>query len=161
MGITYWLVPFITKRALWSPKMALVQAWSWFIGMGMFSHFMHTLGLLSMPRRTMIGASPYLELMPQWKALLPYVGIGATIMFISAILYYLNMVMTIFKGKPDTSIEIPFSKAISGPSDVPVVLDRWKPWLALAFLMIVINYIPLLISLITSSPFNIPGMRTW
>ena len=161
MGITYWLVPFITKRALWSKKMALVQAWSWFIGMGMFSHFMHTLGLLSMPRRTMIGASPYLQSMPEWQALLPYVGIGATIMFVSAILYYVNMIMTIFKGTPDTSTEIPFSKAVSGPSDVPAVLDRWKPWLAMAFLMIVINYIPLLISLVTSSPFNIPGTRTW
>lgn len=32
IGITYWLIPHITGRKLWRPKVALVQAWTWFVG---------------------------------------------------------------------------------------------------------------------------------
>lgn len=159
MGITYWLVPLLTKRQLWSPGMALAQAWTWFVGMALFSHFMHTLGLLSMPRRTMIGATPYLK--PEWEALLPFVLIGALLMFVSAILYYVNMVMTITAGKPQAEQPIPFSKAISGPEDVPAILDRWTPWLVIAIVLILLNYGPLLYQLFTTTPLNVPGLRTW
>jgi cytochrome c oxidase subunit I len=37
MGISYWLVPHLANRALWSPRMALAQAWMWFVGMLIFS----------------------------------------------------------------------------------------------------------------------------
>lgn len=160
MGIMYWLVPVLTGRKLYSNGMALGQAWTWFIGMAMFSHTMHNLGLLSMPRRTMIGAAPYMK--PEWAALMPFVGVGAMIMFVSAILFFLNMVLTITKGKPVTEEPmIPFSKTASGPEDGPAILDRWTPWIVITFTLIVINYAPTLYQLIVSSPFNIPGMRTW
>jgi cytochrome c oxidase subunit I len=32
MGISYWLVPHLAGRALWSRGMALAQSWLWFIG---------------------------------------------------------------------------------------------------------------------------------
>lgn len=162
MGITYWLVPYLTGRQLWSRTMALAQAWTWFIGMGLFSHFMHTLGLLSMPRRTMIGASPYIVERPEWQALMPFVAAGALLMLVSAIFYYVNMVMTIFAGQPAVERqEIPWAKAQSGPEDAPAILDRWTPWLVIAAVLILINYGPLLWNLFTSSPFNVPGLRTW
>jgi cytochrome c oxidase subunit 1 len=160
MGITYWLVPLLTKRQLWSRTMALVQGWTWFIGMGIFSHFMHTLGLLGMPRRTQIGATPYLK--PEWEALIPFVAAGALIMFVSAALYYANMILTITAGKrQEEGHEVPFAAAQSGPEDVPAILDRWKPWLVIAIVLVLINYAPLLYQLVTTSPFNIPGMRSW
>lgn len=159
MGITYWLVPHLTGRKLWSPKMALVQAWTWFIGMGMFSHWMHQLGLMSMPRRTAIGAANYMQ--PEWEPLLPIVMIGALIMFFSAILYYLNMIMTITAGKKEAEPMVPFAKAVSGSEDAPKVLDNFKPWLAISFALILINYAPTLIRLISTTPLNIPGMRSW
>ena len=46
MGICYWLVPHVTGRKLWAPKLALVQAWTWFVGMAIFSTSMHRVGLL-------------------------------------------------------------------------------------------------------------------
>ena len=46
MGISYWLVPSLTGRALWRPKLAVIQTWTWFIGMIIFSNAMHVLGLL-------------------------------------------------------------------------------------------------------------------
>ena len=158
-GICYWLVPLLSGRALWSRRMALAQGWTWFIGMALFSHFMHTLGLLGMPRRTQMGDAPYLR--PEWEALMPFVMIGALIMFVSAALFYANMILTITAAKREPAAEVEFAAAHSGPEDVPPILDRWKPWLAIAFALILINYTPLLYQLITTSPFNIPGMRSW
>lgn len=159
MGITYWLVPLITGRKLWSRPMALAQGWTWFVGMAIFSHVMHTLGLLGMPRRTAIGATPYLR--PEWAALMPYIAVGALIMFVSAALYYANMILTITAGRREPQPEVEFAQAQSGAEDVPPILDSWKPWLAIAVVLVLINYGPLLYTLVTTSPFNIPGVRSW
>jgi len=160
MGITYWLVPHITGRALWSRRMALAQAWTWFVGMGIFSHFMHELGLRGMPRRTMIGGAPYV--LDSWKVLLPMTMVGGLIMFFSAALYYLNMIMTISAGQKDSRTqEVVFAKAVSGPEDVPAILDRFTPWLAVAAVLILVNYGPTLFNLVTNARLNIPGLSPW
>ena len=78
MGITYWLVPMLRGRALWSRRLALVQVWLWVGGMVIFSNALHRLGLMGMPRRTMIGAAPYVQ--PEWKPVLPLVAVGGTIL---------------------------------------------------------------------------------
>src|SRR5215470_12178269 len=72
MGITYWLVPTLRGRALWSRRLALAQVWLWLGGMLIFSNALHRLGLMGMPRRTQITAAPYVT--PEWKAVLPLVG---------------------------------------------------------------------------------------
>lgn len=160
MGITYWLVPYLTGRQLWSRRMALGQAWLWIIGMGFFSHFMHTLGLLGMPRRTQIGAATYMQ--PEWEALLPFTLIGGLLMFASAILYYLNLVLTMTSGKPvEEEQQVPFSKAISGPEDVPAMLDRFTPFVVVSLLLVAINYGPTLFELVRTVRLNIPGMSPW
>jgi heme/copper-type cytochrome/quinol oxidase subunit 1 len=35
---------------------AVVQVWLWFVGLAIFSHAMHQLGLMGAPRRTMLAA---------------------------------------------------------------------------------------------------------
>lgn len=159
MGINYWLVPYLTKRKLFSNTMGLAQAWTWLIGMAIFSHFMHLMGLAGMPRRTMVGAAPYV--LPEWKALLPFALVGGLLMFVSAILFFTNMILTLTVGKRETDQEIPFAKAVSGPEDVPAVLDRFWPWVLGAVILVSINYGPTLYFLITTGRFNIPGLRVW
>lgn len=159
MGITYWLVPYLTGRALWSKGLGVAQAWLWLIGMILFSHFMHMLGLLGMPRRTMIGATPYM--LPEWEQLLPFTMIGGLLMFASALCFLVNIVMTIYAGKREEPAAVPFARAISGPEDVPAVLDRFWPWVFGALVLIAINYGPTLYFLITTGRFNIPGMAPW
>jgi cytochrome c oxidase subunit 1 len=160
MGIAYWLVPLLSGRALWSRPMALAQAWTWFIGMAIFSHFMHSLGLLGMPRRTAIGSAPYVQ--PEWAALLPIVMAGGLIMLVSAILFYLNIVLTATAGRPlEREPVVPFARAVSGPEDVPPLLDRFVPWIICALVLIVINYGPTLYQLISTTQFTAPGMSPW
>ena len=159
MGITYWLVPYLSGRALWSRRLALVQAWSWFGGMTLFSHAQHNLGVLGAPRRTMLGAAPYLR--SEWALALRMVGIGGTIVFLSALCYFLNIALTLAVSRapaPDMPV---FAEAMSGPEHAPAFLDRWRPWLALAGLLIVVAYGPVLVRLALTTPLNAPGFRVW
>jgi cytochrome c oxidase subunit 1 len=160
MGITYWLAPYLSGRQLWSPKMALAQAWTWLIGMGLFSHFMHELGLRGMPRRTDIGSAPYVQ--DDWRLYLTIAMVGGLIMFVSAIFYYTNMIMTLTRGKPLTAQpEWPQARALSGPEDAPAILDRFTPWLLIAAALILANYGPILWDLISNAALNVPGRRVW
>ncbi|MCI0483576.1 MAG: cbb3-type cytochrome c oxidase subunit I [candidate division NC10 bacterium] len=159
MGITYWLVPFLTGHQLWSRRLGLAQAWLWFIGMAIMSHAQHRLGLMGMPRRTMIGAAPYVQ--PEWRSLLPFVAIGGTMLFVSAMLYFANMLLTAVASREAAVIEVPFAEALSGPEHAPVILDRWRPWLVLAVALIAIAYGPTIIRLVTTTPFTTPGFRVW
>ena len=159
MGITYWLVPHLCGRALWSRRLALWQVWLWFAGMIIFSNTLHRLGLIGMPRRTMIGAASYLQ--PEWKALLPLVGIGGSILFVSSLLYFVNLVTTLVASRAPAPAPPEFAEALSGPDHAPAILDRWRPWIALAFVLIAVAYGPTLVRLAVTAPFNAPGLRVW
>jgi cytochrome c oxidase subunit 1 len=54
-----------------------------------------------------------------------------------------------------------FAEALSGPDHAPAILDRWRPWLALAGVLILIAYGPSLVRLWAASPLTTPGMRVW
>ncbi len=159
MGVSYWLVPHLAGRALWSRRLALGQVWSWFIGMIIFSNTLHRLGLMGMPRRTMIGAASYVQ--PEWKALLPLVGIGGSILFASSMLYFLNLILTLTASRAPAPAVPEFAEALSGADHAPAILDRWRPWLALAVLLIAIAYGPTLVRLAATTPLDVPGMRVW
>ena len=159
MGITYWLVPILSGRGLWSPKLALTQAWLWSGGMVVFSNALHRLGMMGMPRRTMIGAVPYMQ--PEWKAPLLLVGAGGMILFISAMLYFLNLAMTAFASKEPAGAKLEFAETAPGHAEAPAVMDRLAPWVAVTVVLIVLAYAPTIYRLATSTPFNIQAMRVW
>jgi cytochrome c oxidase subunit 1 len=159
MGITYWLVPYLRGRALWSRPLALAQVWLWFVGMTIFSHAMHRLGMLGAPRRTMLGAAIYVQ--PEWKPLMSLVGIGGTILFLSSLLYFLNIVLTLVASRGPAPAVPEFAEALSGPEHAPAVLDRWRPWIVLAFVLIAVAYGPTLVQLAATTPLTTPGLRVW
>jgi cytochrome c oxidase subunit I len=159
MGVSYWLVPHLRGRALWSRHLALVQVWLWFGGMVIFSHALHQLGVLGAPRRTMLGAAPYVQ--PEWRHWLPMVGAGGTVLFLSALLYFLNIVLTLTAGRAPAPAVPEFAEALSGPDHSPPILDRWRPWLALAGALIAVAYGPTLVRLAVTTPLVTPGLRVW
>ncbi len=159
VGITYWLVPHLAGRPLWSARLALAQVWLWVVGVMLFSPTLHELGLRGMPRRTMIGHAAYMQ--PDWKTLLPLVGIGGALMFLSMMIYFLNMVLTLVASRRAEQPALEFAEALSGPDHSPAFLDRWRPWLVAAALLIVIAYGPTLLRLATTTPLDTPGLRVW
>ena len=159
MGVTYWFVPVLWGRALWSRGLALAQAWLWVLGMVIFSHSLHALGLMGMPRRTMISAATYVQ--PEWKMDLALTGIGGSILFLSALLYFLNIVLTMTASRQPAPAMLGFADAISGPDEAPAFLDRWPIWLTVSAALILIAYGPPLFHLLTTTPFDSPGFRVW
>lgn len=159
IGITYWLVPVVSGRALWSRRLAQAQVWLWFIGMVVFSNSLHRLGFMGMPRRTAIGASAYLQ--PEWRAVLPLVGIGGTLLFVSGILYFLNLVLTVWRSRAPAPEFPGFAMAMSGAEHAPAIFDRWRPWVALAIVLILIAYGPSVARLVLTTPLDAPGLRVW
>ncbi len=159
MGISYWLVPHLAGRALWSRGLALAQSWLWFAGMLVFSSSLHQLGLMGMPRRTMISQASYMQ--PEWKHLLVLVGVGGTLLFVSGVLYLLNVLLTV-TASPRPAPAVPeFALAASGPDEAPAILDRLRPWLAVAVVLIVIAYGPTLARLVAAAALSSPGFRVW
>jgi len=160
MGISYWLVPFLTGKQLWKPKWAVVQSWLWFIGMLIFSNAMHVIGLLGAPRRVPLGLAPYVP--EEWSGTLLRVGIGGAILFVAVYLYVVIMASTVFSKVTATEkTEIPEAEALINPQATPGWLDRWAPWLVATFALILIAYGPQLIVQISNIALNAPGGRFW
>jgi cytochrome c oxidase subunit 1 len=159
MGISYWLIPHLAGRALWSPRMALAQAWMWFVGMLIFSTALHELGLRGMPRRTMISQASYFQ--PEWSALMPWVGVGGTLLFVSGILYLLNLFLTVTASRAPAPAVPEFAVSTSPAEDGPAVLNRLRPWVITAVVFLVIAYGPTLARLVATSRLSAPGFRAW
>jgi len=159
VGITYWLVPHLSGRPLWSRRLALAQVWIWFVGMAIFSNALHRLGVLGAPRRTMLGSAAYVQ--PEWQAVLPLVGVGGTLLFVSSLAYFLNLALTLVAARGPAPAVPEFAEALSGPEHAPAILDRWRPWLAVAGVLIAIAYGPTLLRLALTTPLPSPGFRVW
>lgn len=159
-GISYWLVPKLSGKQLFSRKVGLWQAWTWFIGMLLMSNGLHILGLnFGMPRRTMIGAAQYVG--ADWNPLLIEAAIGGIILGISGLLYYVNMVGTVLSKKKLTEpIEMPVAEPYEKTA-IPGWLDNWKPWLIGTALLILISYGPVLAYMISNLNSTSPGFKVW
>jgi cytochrome c oxidase subunit 1 len=161
MGIAYWLVPHLTGRTLWAPKLAVAQGWIWFIGMMIFSNAMHTVGLLGAPRRTPLGVAPYVP--ANWEPRLIQTAIGGVILFVGAYLFVTIMVVTVLrKPAPATLVpQVPEAESIQDPQLTPSWLDRWAPWLTIAVLLIILVYGPNLFYQISNMQNTSPGFKLW
>jgi cytochrome c oxidase subunit 1 len=161
MGISYWLVPHLTGKKLWRPKLAVIQTWLWFIGMIIFSNGMHTLGLLGAPRRTPLGVAPYV--LPEWNSRLIQSGVGGAILFVAMYLFIAVIIGTL-AGKKAAAADvpqIPVAQALQDPQSTPGWLDRWAPWLIATIALIVLSYGPQLISQIGNMSLTSPGFKVW
>jgi len=165
-GISYWLLPHLTGRKLFTRKWALAQAWLWFVGMIIFSRGMHLVGLLGAPRRTMLGSAMKAQLYfnPDWNVPLLFTGVGGTILFLSYIALLVVLIGTVFFGKKLSDEEIPdvpFAEAASPAEAGPMWLSQWKPWLVATVVLIIIGYGPVLYEAVRTAEATSPGFVVW
>ena len=157
MGISFWLVPYVTGKQLYKPRLAVIQAWTWFVGMIIFSNAMHMLGLLGAPRRTPLGSAPYVP--EEWSGHLLRTSIGGAILLVSVLMYAWVMLRTVMgpKAAPEDVPTVPIAESIRDPQLTPLWLDRFKPWLIVAAVLIIVAYGPQLFDQIVNMELNAPG----
>jgi cytochrome c oxidase subunit 1 len=172
MGVSYWLLPYLTRRKLFSRPIALTQAWTWFIGMILFGRGMHWAGLLGAPRRTPFSEAAYTQVLVNgtqmdlfgmhfsaFQAAMALTGIGGVILFISGVLYFTNMIGTMLNKKDSAAdVEVPLAESLSGPEHSPAALDNWRLWIGLAIFFVLLSYGPAFIQILQGSTWNAPGL---
>jgi cytochrome c oxidase subunit 1 len=161
IGISYWLIPNLSGKELWSVRTAQVQVWLWIAGMLPFSASHHLLGLrFGVPRRTMLGEAPYLS--PEWHPLLIMAALGGVLLFASLVLYFVVVLGTVFAShKLAQPVEMPVADAVRDLQETPQWLDTWKPWLIGTIVLIVVSYGPPLADLIRNAHLSSAGLRVW
>lgn len=159
MGIAYWLIPYLTDRKLWGRKLAVAQSWFYTVGVLIFARGMISGGLDGMPRRTFIAEASYTK--DSWALAGALTGIGGTLMTIGALLFFVVIGMTIWKGKKgEGPKDIPFAHALLPASENrwDVKLDRLGLWFLVAVLLVVIAYGPFFLGYLPPHLVS-PGFR--
>jgi cytochrome c oxidase subunit 1 len=100
-------------------------------------------GLEGMPRRIYRAKAAYSD--PAWDLGGRLAGIGGTLMFVGAILFFVVIGLTIVAGKRGAGpTDIPISESLTSPSrrGWEPTLDRFGWWVVVAVILIVIAYGP-------------------
>jgi len=94
--LSYYALPLLTLRKLYSVSLARLQIYSAFVGILILGLSMAWLGLRGAPRRTLI-----LEdiVRPEWWTPMTLLGLGAIIWILSGALFIALMLLTLFAGK--------------------------------------------------------------
>lgn len=159
MAIAYWLVPYLSGKKLWSRKLGLWQTWLWAIGMAVMSRGMSWSGLLGAPRRTMLGSAPYA--LPEWDAPFVLAAIGGTIVTISGIFFFANLIMTVWRGKKGYNSDVPLAQPLEEERNMPAMLDRFVPWVVVSLILVALAYAPPIIKLLQNLRLDFAGLAPY
>ena len=86
-------------------------------------------------------------------------GIGGSILFLSGLLFFLNIVLTMTVARRGETAIPKFAEAVSGSDEAPAFLDRWAVWLTASAGLVLIAYGPTVYRLLMTTPFDNPGYR--
>ncbi|HKI55539.1 MAG TPA: cbb3-type cytochrome c oxidase subunit I [Trueperaceae bacterium] len=164
-GMTFWLIPHLTGKRLFSPRLALWSAWTWFVGMMLFAVGMHWQGLLGVPRRAWIS-----NMLPSLQgtyasAAVPQAitMVSGMILFLAVIFYFTVLFGTLFSSRriEEDSVAIPFPEYGGVHQDRATrALDRLGLWFAVAAAVVCVAYLPTLLHMLTNQ-VGLPGLRLW
>jgi len=158
IGITYWLIPHLTGKALRAKGAALVQAWLWFLGMLLMGRGMAWMGLEGVPRRTWWAQSTYQ--VPGTEAGGMLTAIGGALLFVS-MLFYVGVIIATLRGAEVTEQEeIQEAEPVDGGMMVPAWLNRLTPWVVGTVVLAIVAWAPMLWRM-WQTPFASPGFKVW
>ncbi len=145
-AIAYYIWPLLVRKPLFSNSMALIQLWTWFIGMTILSTPWHVLGLLGQPRR--ISTVVYNTLLTlAWKPYELAMIFGGLVMLGSACLFIYNIAKTQFSpvSATDFNQEIEYAEPYHPVQDVPDYLNDFKLWNRVIAVLMAIGFgVPIL-----------------
>ncbi|MFE8697917.1 cbb3-type cytochrome c oxidase subunit I [Cytobacillus sp. FJAT-53684] len=161
-GISYWLVPYLSKRVLTPQmnKLGVVQTVVWTIGMILMSGSMHTVGLLGSPRRTSYNSYGDFSASLGWDPYLTATAIGGTLLLIGVIIQvYAVFNMMFFAPKGET--EFPVAEEEPGAPKTGYWTERWGIWVVLMIIVVAMAYVIPLTDFIVNAPPGSPPFKTW
>ncbi|WHY86879.1 cbb3-type cytochrome c oxidase subunit I [Neobacillus novalis] len=161
-GISYWLVPYVSKRVLTPAinKLGVIQTIIWTVGMIIMSGSMHTVGLLGSPRRTSYTTYGDNATALGWDPYLLMLAVGGTLLIIGVLLQvYAVINMMFFAPKGET--EFPIAEEEEGASKTPYWTERWGLWIVIMLIFVGMAYVIPLTEFIVNAPPGSPPFKTW
>lgn len=161
-GITYWLVPYVSKRVLTPQmnKLGVIQTIIWTVGMVIMSGSMHTVGLFGSPRRTSYTTYGDHATALGWDPYLMLLAVGGTLLIIGVILQvYAVFNMMFFAPKGET--EFPIAEEEDNATKTPYWTERWGLWIVLMLIFVSMAYVLPLVDMIVNAPPGSPPYKTW
>ncbi|MBR7797388.1 MAG: cbb3-type cytochrome c oxidase subunit I [Bacillota bacterium] len=159
-GITYWLIPYLSKRKL-TPKinkLGIIQTIIWTIGMTFMSGAMHLVGLLGSPRRTSYTTYGDHATALSWDPYLIFLAVGGTFLIVGVVLMVYIVVNLMFFA-PKGNTEFPIGEPEADALSTPKWTERWGTIIILLILIVAMGYVMPLTDIL-----NVPGsppFRTW
>ncbi|WP_062106691.1 cbb3-type cytochrome c oxidase subunit I [Bacillus niameyensis] len=161
-GISYWLVPYISKRVL-TPKMnkiGVIQTLIWTVGMLFMSGAMHYVGLFGAPRRTAYSTYGDNATALGWDPYLMLLAIGGTLLIIGVLIQVYAVVHLMFFA-PKGETEFPIAEEEEGAAPTPYWTERWSRTILLMLLVVAMGYVIPMVDFIVNAPPGSPPFKTW
>ncbi|MBS4220458.1 cbb3-type cytochrome c oxidase subunit I [Bacillus sp. FJAT-49711] len=161
-GISYWLVPYISKRVL-TPKMnklGVIQTIIWTIGMTCMSASMHYVGLLGAPRRTSYTTYGDNATALGWDPYLMLLAVGGTLLIIGVFMQVYAVIHLMFFA-PKGETEFPIAEEEETAVKTPYWTERWSRTILLMLLVVAMGYVIPLVDFIINAPPGSPPFKTW
>ncbi|NJD07579.1 MAG: b(o/a)3-type cytochrome-c oxidase subunit 1 [Methylococcaceae bacterium] len=138
LAIGYRVWPRLCGKALYSTDLALVQLWTWFIGLGVMTTPWHVLGLLGQPRRiSSVNYNSVLTL--AWDPYELVMIAGGLILLASAALY----VYILFRTQTASSAQADAgddAMTMAPPAAVPGWLNGFLGWNLVILALMAVSY---------------------
>lgn len=161
MAASYVLVPYLTGKALWNRRVALLQVWLWFLGVLTFSVGQMWGGQRGQPRRTQIlSAIYYAENDWEWPNRLT--AMGGSVMFLSGMLFTLVILVTLFRPRRYVSETqtLNLTEVRYGAKTTHRLLDTVWLWSLIAVVLSVLVYGEVVLHYWPLNPVSAP-IKVW
>jgi cytochrome c oxidase subunit 1 len=162
IGAAYGLVPALSGRALYLPKLAIVQVYTYFIGMTIMSTAMHWAGLLGSPRRTSDVTYFGAQGAATWHPHMLWAAAGGTLVFLSIVMFIIVATGTyLAERRPVQAPVFEFAPTDEDAMPTPPALDMLWRWGAVSLALALLAYAGPVIEQLRAHAYLAPGMRTW
>ena len=140
IAIAYYLWPLLVGKPLFSKNLALIQLWTWFIGMSILTTPWHVLGLLGQPRR--ISTVVYNNLLTlAWQPYEFMMILGGLVLLGSAcLLIYILAKTQLAPAAEAFTGEIEYATPIHAVSTLPEYLNGFKVWNKVIAVLMAISF---------------------
>jgi cytochrome c oxidase subunit 1 len=162
MAAAYKIVPAVTGRKLFAPKIALAQTYLWFFGMCLMSLSMHWAGLLGSPRRASDVSYMGSAVAATWHPQMVAAAIGGALLFVSILMFATVAVGTRMQDAREVEpVVFAFARADEAAMPTPPAFDHIGRWAAGALALAIVAYAGPLHDYLSQAHYLAPGMRTW